>query len=62
MSASTVAFVDPQYVSQVMSCIDRNTQDINESIFKTICILDPGQRSQYSDSLRAERSEVRIRV
>ena len=35
MSALTVALVDPQNVSQVMSCIDRNKQDIDKSILKT---------------------------
>jgi len=43
MSASTVALVDPQNVSQMMSSIDRNTQDINKKVYsKPIRILDPG--------------------
>jgi hypothetical protein len=42
MSATTVALVDPQYVSQVMSFIDRNTQDISESIFKTNTYIGSG--------------------
>ena len=43
MSASTVAPVDPQNVSQMTSSIDRNTQDINKKVYsKQIRILYPG--------------------
>jgi hypothetical protein len=42
MPASTVALVDPPNVSQVLSSIDRNTQDINKGIFKTDTYIGAG--------------------
>ena len=42
-SASTVALVDPQNVSQMMSSIDRNKQHINKKVYsQPIPISDPG--------------------